>query len=88
MDGKTYVSHFLRRADHEGGKVKNGAVASVEYASFFLVPPGFVWVPPKIRASPNFRAKSEAGVVCAAGVFGGMSPVSNGLFNAMPLSIP
>ncbi len=66
VDGKTYVSHFLRRADHEGGKVKNGAVASVEYASFFLVPPGFVWVPPKIRASPNFRATAQASAACAA----------------------
>ena len=33
-----------------------------------IVPPGFVWVPPEIRASPNFRATVQAGVVCAAGV--------------------
>jgi hypothetical protein len=28
--------------------------------------PGFVWVTPKIRASPNFRAAAQAGVATAA----------------------
>jgi len=31
-----------------------------------LVHPGFVWVPPKIRASPNFRATAQAGTETAA----------------------
>ena len=31
-----------------------------------LVPPGFVWVPPEIRASPNFRATAQAGAATAA----------------------
>jgi hypothetical protein len=30
------------------------------------VHPGFVWVPPKIRASPNFRATAQAGAAVTA----------------------
>ncbi|MEY4176490.1 MAG: hypothetical protein RLY70_64 [Planctomycetota bacterium] len=30
------------------------------------VQPGFVWVPPKIRALPNFRATAQSGAACPA----------------------
>ena len=59
-------------------------------------------VSPPFPSSPSGIRVGPAGDSCLAelpshgasrrglrrGIFGGMSPVSNGLFNAMPLSIP
>jgi hypothetical protein len=39
--------------------------------------PACVWVPPNIRASPNFRATAQAGAACAAGFSEPWRPTGN-----------